>query len=148
MWSGFIKFNGEGEQPTRVGGLPYDGYDVPARESLGDLDPDEWPDGLDGKPSDPWLLQMLLPLQNIETSEVFCFQTTSPTGRTAVGTLMRAYNRMRKTSPGEVPIVQLKPSSYEHRTFGTVNIPCFVIVGRTKPGDTQPADDMDDAAPF
>src|SRR6516165_8621385 len=23
MWNGYIKFNGEGEQPTRVGGLPY-----------------------------------------------------------------------------------------------------------------------------
>lgn len=148
MWSGHIKFNGEGEQPTRVGGLPYNNYEMPPRESLGDLDPDEWPDGLDGKPADPWLHQMLVPLQNIETSEVFTFQTTSATGRTAVGALMRAYNRMRTAYPGEVPIVQLKPSSYEHRTFGKVNIPAFVIVGRTNVDEPKPADDMDDEAPF
>ena len=117
-WSGFIKFNGEGEQPTRIGGLPYDNYETPPRESLGDLDPDEWPSGLDGKPTDPWLRQILVPLQNMHTLEVFTFQTTSTTGRTAVGTLMRAYNRMRRANPSEVPVVQLKASSYEHRTFG------------------------------
>jgi hypothetical protein len=148
MWSGHIKFNREGEQPTRIGGLPYDGYEVPPRESLGDLDPSEWPAGLDGGPADPWLLQMLLQLQNAETLEVFCFQTTSATGRAAVGSLMRAYNRMRKVSPDEVPVVQLKPSSYEHRTFGKVNIPCFVIVGRVKLSNAQPVGDMDDGIPF
>ena len=137
MWSGHIKFNGEGEQPTRIGGLPYDGFEMPPRESLGDLGADEWPAGLDGKPSDPWLHQMLIPLQNIETAEIFTFQTTSPTGRTAVGALMRAYNRMRRTHPNETPIVQLKASSYEHRTFGKVNIPSFAIVGRTTPGSAQ-----------
>jgi hypothetical protein len=148
MWSGWIKFNGEGEQPTRVGGAPYDNYEMVARESLGDLDPDEWPAGLDGKPADPWLHQMLIPMQNMETSEIFTFQTTSTTGRTAIGALMRAYNRMRRAKPSEVPIVLLKPGSYEHRTFGKVNIPNFVIVGRTVPGNTQPLDDMDDEVPF
>ena len=29
MWNGLIKFNGEGEQPTRIGGNPYDGYEPP-----------------------------------------------------------------------------------------------------------------------
>ena len=148
MWSGWIRFNGEGEQPTRIGGLPYDGYELQPRESLGDLDPDEWPAGLDDKPADPWLHQLLVPLQNLATLEVFTFQTTSTTGRTAVGALMNAYNRMRRTRPNEVPIVMLKPGSYEHRTFGKVNIPSFVIVGRTVPGDAQPVDDMDDTVPF
>jgi hypothetical protein len=152
MWSGRIKFNGEGEQPTRDGGLPYNGYEMPPRESLGDLDPNEWPAGLDGKPTDPWLHQMLVPMQNLETSEVFTFQTTSATGRAAVGALMRAYNRMRVAHPGEVPIVQLKPSNYEHRTFGKVNIPAFVIVGRTnidepKPGTPPTNNDPDDGLP-
>ena len=148
MWAGRIKFNGDGEQPTRIGGLPYDGYELPARENLGDLDPDEWPAGLDGKPSDPWLEQFLVPFQNMETLEIFTFQTTSTTGRTAVGTLMRAYNRMRRANPNEVPVVQLKASSYEHRTFGRVNIHALVIVGRTTPGNPQRTDDMDDEVPF
>jgi hypothetical protein len=147
MWSGFIKFNGEGEQPTRIGGLPYDGYTLPPRESLGDLDPDSWPAGLDGKPSDPWLHQMLMPLLNVATSELVAFQTTSVTGRSAVGQLMRSYNRMRQANPGEVPIVLLKPSAYEHRTFGRVHVPTFVVVGRIVPGGTKPIDDMNDEIP-
>ena len=61
---------------------------------------------------------------------------------------MRAYNRMRKLHPNEVPVVLLKASSYEHRTFGKVNIPAFVITGRTTPGSTQRSDDMDDTVPF
>ena len=150
IWNGRLKFNGEGEQPTRVGGFPYDGYEMPERETLGDNDPDEWPTGLNGKPSDPWLHEILLPIQNIETGEVFCFGTTSATGRTAVGSLLRAYNRMRRANQNEIPIIQLKPSSYEHRTFGKVNVPSFVIVGRTNLDGTKPdtaTADMSDAIP-
>ena len=36
-----------------------------------------------------------------------------------------AYNRMRRTNPNEVPVVQLKASSYEHRTFGGGQHPRF-----------------------
>ena len=151
MWNGHIKFNGEGEQPTRVGGLPYDNYVMAPRESLGDLDPSQWPLGLDGKPADPWLHQILIPLQNVETSEVFTFQTTSTTGRTAVGALLRAYNRMRRTNPDEVPIIQLRASSYQHRTFGKVNTPSFVICGRTSLDGSKPdtpAANMNDEVPW
>jgi hypothetical protein len=151
MWNGYIKFNGEGEQPTRVGGLPYDGYEMPLRESLGDLDPNEWPIGLNEKPSDPWLHQVLIPLQNAETKEIVTFGTTSVTGRTAVGALLRSYNRMRRSNPDEVPIIQLRASSYEHRTYGKVNIPSFVICGRTTLDGTKPdtaAADMNDDIPW
>ena len=151
MWNGYIKFNGEGEQPTRIGGLPYDGYEMPPREELGDLDPDEWPIGLNGKPADPWLHQILIPIQNVETKEIFCFGTTSTTGRTAVGALLRSYNRMRRANPNELPIIQLRASSYEHRTFGKVNVPSFVICGRTNIDGTKPdtaAADLNDEVPW
>jgi hypothetical protein len=149
-WTGYIKFNGEGEQPTRVGGLLYDNYVMPPREDLGDLDPTEWPLGLNGKPADPWLRQILIPIQNIATSEIFTFQTTSTTGKTAVGALLRNYNRMRRGNPNEVPIIQLKPSSYMHRTFGKVNVPSFVICGRTSLDSAQLttlADGLNDEIP-
>jgi hypothetical protein len=132
MWVGWIKFNGEGEPPSRVGGLLYDGYVMPPREALGDLDESDWPLGLDDQPTDPWLHQQLIPIQDAGTWEVLCFGTTSPTGRTAVGALLRAYNRMRRADPNAVPIIQLVPSSYMHRTFGKVNIPAFKICGKTK----------------
>jgi hypothetical protein len=131
MWIGWIKFNGEGEPPNRVGGLLYDGYVMPPRAALGDNDESEWPLGLDDKPTDPFLHQQLIPIQDAGTWEILCFGTTSPTGRTAVGALLRAYNRMRRANPNDVPIIQLVPSSYQHRTFGKVNIPRFVICGKT-----------------
>jgi hypothetical protein len=132
MWIGWIKFNGEGEPPSRVGGLLYDGYVMPPREALGDTDESNWPLGLDDQPTDPWLHQQLIPIQDDGTWEVLTFGTTSTTGRTAVGALLRAYNRMRRADPNAVPIIQLVPSSYQHRTFGKVNIPAFKICGKTK----------------
>ena len=51
---GWIKFNGEGAPPDRRMGLLYDGFVMPARSSLGDLDQAKWEIGLDGRPADPW----------------------------------------------------------------------------------------------
>ena len=51
---GWLKFNGAGEAPERHMGLLFDGYEMPTRESLGDLDPSEWELGLDNQPADPW----------------------------------------------------------------------------------------------
>ncbi len=34
----------------------------PEREDLDDLEKDNWPEGIDGNPADPWSLQYLLPL--------------------------------------------------------------------------------------
>jgi hypothetical protein len=131
MWIGWIKFNGEGEPPTRVGGLLFDNYIMPPREALGDNDESEWP-LLDKKPTDPWLHQQLIPIQDAGTWEILTFGTTNVTGRTAVGALLRAYNRKRRTDPNEVPVIQLVPSSYQHREYGKVNIPAFKICSWTK----------------
>ena len=55
---GLIKFSGEeGIGPERHMGLLYDGFVMPPRNSLGDLDPATWPLGLSGEPEDPWLHQ-------------------------------------------------------------------------------------------
>ena len=69
--------------------------------------------------------------------------------------LLRAYNRMRRANPNDVPIIQLVPSSYQHREFGKVNIPRFVICGKTKyDAITEPepelslGDDLNDKIPF
>jgi hypothetical protein len=155
MWIGWIKFNGEGEPPGRVGGLLYDGYVMPPREALGDTDESDWPLGLNDEPSDPWLHQQLIPLQDTATGEVLCFGTTNPTGRTAVGALLRAYNRKRRANAGEVPVIQLAPSSYQHRTFGKVNIPAFKICSWVKyDGTSEPqpepslAAEVQDEIPF
>jgi hypothetical protein len=152
---GWIKFNGEGTPPDRIMGLLYDGFQMPSRASLGDSDEAEWPEGLSGKPSDPWLHQMNLVLQHAETRELYTFSTTSITGRRAVGNLLRHYNRMTRTNPGEIPVIKLKVGGFNHRDerIGWVSTPVFAVVGRVprdsaaKP-DTSVAGDMNDSIPF
>jgi hypothetical protein len=152
---GWVKFNGENTPPSRAQGLLYGGFVMPARETLGDNDPDDWPAGLDDKPQDPWLHQILLPLAHAENRELFTFDTTSITGRRAIGNLLRSFDRMRTTSPDEVPVIKLKVGGFAHRDerIGWVNTPVFVIVGRTKRDaaakpDTSLATQMDDEIPF
>ena len=94
---GWIKFNGEGAPPDRHMGLLYDGFLMPSRDSLGDTDQAKWEMGLDGKPQDPWAHQVYLVLQRADSGELFTFVTSSITGRRAIGTLLRHYDRMQRT---------------------------------------------------
>ena len=106
---GWIKFGEEGEPPIRVQGLHYDGFIMPERESLGDLDQGEWPEGLNKQPADPWQHQICPVLQDRETGELFTFATSSVSGRRAVGNLLRHYERLRKSHPDTYPAVHLNP---------------------------------------
>jgi hypothetical protein len=153
---GWIKFSGEdGVPPTRVMGLLYSGFVMPPRAELGDLDPTKWPLGLSGAPDDPWKHQQYLVLQNVETKEFFTFVTSSKTGRSAVGTLLRHYDRTRKTHPDEYPVVRLGVGGFKHRDerVGWVTTPVFTVRGRapadssTRP-DTSARGDMDDEVPW
>jgi hypothetical protein len=112
---GWIRFNRKGELPTRIQGLLFDGFVMPPSSSLPDRDPSKWELGLDGEPADPWQHQMCLILQVPGTHELATFATTSPTGRRAVGNLLRHYDRMRKKDDDCYPVVRLKVSGYNHR---------------------------------
>jgi hypothetical protein len=131
--SGMIKFDGEGNPPICVMGLMYDpGFQMPLRESLGDTDKAKWEIGLDGKPSDPWQHHIYLVLQRSDTNELFTFDTSSRTGRRAVGNLLKHYNRMQQTHPDQYPVVRLKTGGFQHRDdrVGWVNVPVLAVVGR------------------
>jgi hypothetical protein len=152
---GWIRFSAEPDTPPdRIQGLLYDGFVLPQRDTLGDLDQKKWADGLSGQLADPWKHQINLVLQHTETRELFTFGTTSKTGRRAVGNLLRHYDRMQKTDTGEVPVVRLRPGGFNHRDerIGWVPVPTFCIVGRAprdsaaKP-DTSVAADMNDEIP-
>src|SRR5262249_33046940 len=64
IWVGGRRFHGEGTPPSHAGGLIFgEGFRIPARDELGDLDPDEWPIGkFSGAPEDPWRLAVYIPL--------------------------------------------------------------------------------------
>jgi hypothetical protein len=152
---GRIKFKGEGNPPDYRMGLLYDGFVMPDRATLGDTDPTQWEIGLSGKPEDPWGHHNYLPLQRRDTSEFFTFTSSSDTGRRAVGSLLRHYDRMRKAHPDELPVVRLKAGGFNHRDpkVGWVPVPVFAVVGRTPRDsavvpDTSPQADFGDSVPY
>jgi hypothetical protein len=149
---GWIKFNGPGNPPSREMGLLYDGYQMPSRESLGDTDEAAWEMGLDGRPADPWVHTLYLVLQRVDNSELFTFAAMSKTSRRAVGVLLRHYDRMQRTHPGYLPVVNLKVGGYQHRDtrVGWVKTPVIAAVGQTlgeNAAEPIPAD-MNDEIPF
>jgi hypothetical protein len=153
--AGRIRFNGEGQPPTKIMGLPYHGFQMPKREDLGDTDPSKWELGLVGKPQDPWLQQVCLPLQRCDNFELFVFVTTSITGRRAVGNLLRTYERSQRTYPDDYLLIRCKIGGFKHKDtrVGMVKVPVLAVVGRApKDGSIKPnasiAADMNDAIPF
>ena len=90
---GWIQFNGTGEAPDRAHGSGlFDGFVMPERESLGELDQTRWELGLDDKPRDRWQHQQVHRAAKTRTTqELFTFSTSSKPGRRAVGNLLRHY---------------------------------------------------------
>jgi hypothetical protein len=152
---GWLRFYNDGWPPSRAMGLLYDGFKMPKREELGDLDQADWPLGLSGLPEDVWRHHIYLVLQHADTAELLTFATSSMTGRRAVGNLLRHYDRMRRTHPDELPVVKLKVGGFQHKDerIGWVATPTFAVVGRAprdsvaKP-DTTTQGQLNDTIPF
>lgn len=113
-------------------GLLYDGFLMPPRDTLGDEDPAQWPEGLNGGPQDPWQHHIYLVLQNPETDELYTLVTSSITGRRAIGNLLRHYNKVSKTDSSFYPLVRLKVGGFQHRDerIGWVSTPVLAVTGR------------------
>jgi hypothetical protein len=152
---GYIRFNGKGNPPTRHMGTLFSGFVAPKRDTLGDTDQSAWQPGPSGKPADPWQVQMLLPLVDPKTNELYIFNTTSVTGRGAVGKLITACKLLRRKEPNSYPVVKLAFGGFPHRDdrIGWVTTPAFPVIGKTpKDGsvlpDTSLAADLDEEIPF
>jgi hypothetical protein len=135
----------------------------PEREELGDLDQSIWPAGLDGKPSDPWVYQYLLPLENMESGEVLIFVTPSIGGQRAVREVCDKFAKRTKKGEYGQPIIKLGTAEMPSKKYGKVPRPAFEIVGwdnaETNSHEISDAaipvekvvvkhDDMDDEIPF
>jgi hypothetical protein len=146
---GYIQYQ-LGGAPLRAMGPIFDGFVVPARETLGDLDQGQWSVGLDGQPADPWQQTCYLPLENRVTAEVFTFTTSSKTGLRAIGNLAQHYKRMLRSTPDELPVVKLKSGGFKHRDerIGFVPTPVFAIMGKTsRDGAAKPDAELNDPIP-
>jgi hypothetical protein len=118
------------------------------REGLDDLEKDNWPEGIDGNPADPWSLQYYLPLEKISDGEVVIFTTSSTGGRRAVADLCAAYaKRTTKSANCGQPIVKLAKAEMPTKKFGKVPRPQFNIIGWDEPSDPLPVNGIPDEPP-
>jgi hypothetical protein len=133
------------------------GEKPPEREELDDLDQTQWPEGVDGKPADPWVFQYLLPLEDPSSGEVVIFVASSFGGRRAVADLCQTWTRRAgKVLNGGQPIVALAETDMPTRKFGRVPRPLFEVVGWDDAADdvspVAPSialkHDLDDEIPF
>jgi hypothetical protein len=67
-----------------------------------------------------------------DTQELFTFVTSSVTGRRAVGTLLKHYDRLRRNGGDDYPVVRLRTGGFKHRDerVGWLTTPVFVVYGK------------------
>ena len=100
------------------------------RHELDETDEKLWPKGLDGSPSDPWVFQYLLPMEDTASGDVNIFVTSSFGGRRAVADLCSAWARKAsKMGNCGQPIVKVGKIMMPTRKFGNVPRPNFEIIG-------------------
>ena len=109
--------------------------ELPARETLGDLDPTKWKEKDEtGKPKDPWSRQWYLPLVSVDLGEICTFVTHTNGGDRVIGNLCRIFSNNRQHG---LPIIELKARSYKHRKYGDVDVPIFGLAGWHRSGQSK-----------
>ena len=130
---GWMKFNGAGEAPEKVMGLLFDGFEMPPRESLGDLDP-KAVGARAGQPA-AGPVDCISRTSSCRTPRR---RSCSPSrrrrrpGGARSDNLLRHYERMQRTRPDELPVIRLGKGGFKHKDsrVGWVDTPVFVVVGR------------------
>jgi hypothetical protein len=111
-------------------GLLHEGFVPPKRDELGYLDKSQWETYEDGGAKDPWQFSNQVVMTSVEDDDiVYTFTTSSKTGRSALGMVVKAYGHHIRQAPDEYPAVELQRDSYHDRRFGEVRIPVFEIFG-------------------
>jgi hypothetical protein len=123
----------------------------PQRQSLPDQDRDEWPLGLDGEKTDPWLDSRYVYMIDDKNAASFTFVTHSFGGRLACGELKTQIRTYRITHPRAVPIVELSKMPMKTK-YGLKPRPLFKVTGWHIPAAQEAAsvikDDLDDRIPW
>jgi hypothetical protein len=135
----------------------HEGYIIPDRNALGDLDESKWEIGPNGKPRDPWQRSETVPMLTMEGEEIL-FTTGSWGGHCALVALQKAY---RIDGSHRNPIIGLGTTRHQNQFGGMNDRPAFNIVGwaksppqeakliEAKPVDKQTsAEIIDDQIPF
>jgi len=129
MTTCWVKWDAEGKAiETRV---TASGETHPYRAALDSNDPKEWPDGLDGKPNDPWKDTRHVYLIGPQ-AEQYTFVTATIGGLRAVAELKDQIALYRRVHPGACPVVELAVADMPTK-FGPKSRPSFKVVGWIDP---------------
>ena len=141
---GWIKW--QKQKPVhKIIGRPIDGFRLPSRTELGDLDENAWPQGRKG-PEDPWqrVAQISVREADFENCPPLVFSSPSVGARIGLGHFLKAYAAGAKDHPGLMPVVLLK-SVDRDTEYGRMPTPKFEIVdwadfgeGAAPPGSPMP----------
>jgi hypothetical protein len=123
---GYVKFWDGKVAAQRVGRIA-DGFQMPSRDDLGDLDEEEWQRDSTGKVKDPWALQYYVPMEDPDSGDIAIFVTGSKGGISAVGKLFEMFARNARNGRNGLPVVKLGVRSYRHPEFGRIETPDFFV---------------------
>jgi hypothetical protein len=130
MLIGYVRW--ENDMPVDYQmGLLEEGFVPPKRDELGYLDKSQWETYEDGGTKDPWKSSNQVVMTGIDNEVVYTFTTSSKTGRSGLGIVVKEYGRRIRQFPDEYPVVELRRGSYIDRRrpfIGEVRIPVFTIV--------------------
>jgi hypothetical protein len=121
----------------------------PDREDMPELDPANWPPGLNSEPNDPWKDTRYLHLIDRQTGADYTFVTDSFGGRRAIAELKSQIANVRSAHPMAIPMVALGSVPWKTK-FGTKLRPQFNVVEWIDRNVTGPKPELPDDgdAPF
>jgi hypothetical protein len=123
---GYVKW-AENRPVDHKMGLVSEGFVPPKRETLGDLDKEAWERYDDDRPRDPWQLTNYLVMSDPETKDLYTFATSSKTGLSSLGELVKAYGQRMRQFPDEYPAVELQCRHYIDADYGEIRFPGFKV---------------------
>jgi hypothetical protein len=147
---------------------PFNGDDLPDRETLGDLDEKDWELDDENRPQDPWNLILVYPARDADSEIINHIYMDGPTKRNAAFNLFTKALEEMKLRPGSLPIIELSTENVSRKIKSTKTVrgkqvdvekeqtwqaPTFKIAGWVEavdadnpgPGGVQVTDDSDDA---
>lgn len=132
--SGWVKWL-DGKPAGRIGpGRLVDGFILPARNRLGDLEESDWP--IRGKQhEDPWQEAHQLTVKDTADGNLLTWVTPSWGGRKAIGNFLKAYLAEAKHHPGLYPVAMLASREEMSADYGKVQKPVLKIVDWAAFGD-------------
>jgi hypothetical protein len=130
MLIGYVRWKDNRRVDYKMG-LLEEGFVPPKRDELGYLDKSEWETYEEGGAKDPWQFSNQVVMTGVKEDAVYTFTTSSKTGRSSLGMVVKDYGHHIRQAPDEYPVVELQRSSYRDRRpgIGEVRIPFFKIVG-------------------